>query len=143
MRLFCLGHPSRKFRRSELWIRRPGLLVDEHKVHEAQGFWNPRGYLDSPRGESPFTPKITHTEPLVSLEHLGMDSTMVPIARTMHSMTTWRHRTRKRVSVPDHLMFVEVLIVLLSSTAMFFIGSNVMDWPLETQRAVADGEQQS
>jgi hypothetical protein len=57
-----LGHPSRKFRRPELWIRRPGLLVDEHKVHEAQGFWNPRGYLDSPRGESSFTPKITRTE---------------------------------------------------------------------------------
>jgi hypothetical protein len=23
---------------------------------------------------------------------------------------------------------------------MFFIGSNVMDWPLETARAVTDGE---
>jgi hypothetical protein len=35
-----------------------------------------------------------------------------------------------------------MLIILFSSTAMFFIGSNVMDWPLETQRAIADGEQQ-
>ena len=24
-------------------------------------------------------------------------------------------------------------------SAMFYIGSNVMDWPLEAQRAVADG----
>jgi len=35
---------------------------------------------------------------------------------------------------------VHVLIALLSSIAMFFIGSNVMDWPLETQRAIADGK---
>jgi hypothetical protein len=26
---------------------------------------------------------------------------------------------------------------------MFFVGSNVMDWPLETQRAIADGEKKT
>jgi hypothetical protein len=33
------------------------------------------------------------------------------------------------------------LIIRHFSSAMFYIGSNVMDWPLEAQRAVTDGHQ--
>jgi len=33
------------------------------------------------------------------------------------------------------------LIIRCFSIAMFYIGSNVMDWPLEAQRALADGHQ--
>ncbi|KIM44023.1 carbohydrate esterase family 4 protein [Hebeloma cylindrosporum] len=41
----------------------------------------------------------------------------------------------------SHNAFYDYLASQNQKATMFFIGSNVMDWPLETQRAVADGHE--
>ncbi|KAJ7075245.1 carbohydrate esterase family 4 protein [Mycena belliarum] len=41
----------------------------------------------------------------------------------------------------SHNAFYDYLTAQQQKATMFFIGSNVLDWPLEAQRAVADGHQ--
>lgn len=75
--------------------------------------------------------------PIYSPRRSDTDLTTAPIARTMRSMITSQRRTRKLVRV----LLIERCRCgrLLVGVAMFYIGSNVMDWPLEAQRAVTDG----
>ena len=40
-----------------------------------------------------------------------------------------------------HNMFYNYLSSQQPKATMFYIGSNVLDWPLEAQRAIADGHE--
>ena len=66
-------------------------------------------------------------------------STTVPIVHITHSMTISLKRNRKLVrrsmSLQTELSFSWLCV------AMFYIGSNVMNWPLEAQRGVTDGHE--
>lgn len=60
------------------------------------------------------------------------------IVPTMCSTTFCPRITRKPVR---HLVFQLYCKYPYRNLAMFYIGSNVMDWPLEAQRALADGHE--
>lgn len=71
-----------------------------------------------------------------SLEPLDMALMTVQTARITYSTTICKHRIRKLVSGNKTK---SGCVLFISSLAMFYIGSNVMDWPLEAARAVSDG----
>uniref|UniRef100_A0A0K3CAD2 chitin deacetylase n=1 Tax=Rhodotorula toruloides TaxID=5286 RepID=A0A0K3CAD2_RHOTO len=66
-----------------------------------------------------------------------------PTARTTRSTTSWMSKSR-RVRSGDRLEFpkpsTDSLLPSVSAT-LFYIGSNVLDWPLEAQRGLADGHE--
>lgn len=85
--------------------------------------------------------RVSHRISLTSLNRCPWDmvSTMAQIALTMRFMNFCLNRSRKPVSIATALCYcsrAEVIIL-----AMFYIGSNVQNHPLEAQRALADGHE--
>jgi len=66
-----------------------------------------------------------------------MDSMMVQIALIMLFMIFLRVNIRKRVGI----FFISSILFWndFPCEAMYYIGSNVYNWPLEAQRGLADG----
>lgn len=67
-----------------------------------------------------------------------MASMMVQTVLTMRFMIICQNRNKKLVSSEALLSASSDENVRL---AMFYVGSNVMDWPLEAQRALTDGHE--
>jgi len=70
-----------------------------------------------------------------------MDSMMVRTALTTLFTTTCWTRSRKRVRSGDFLFHLLSVSLRYLPSAMFYVGSNVMNWPLEAQRSVIDGHE--
>lgn len=101
----------------------PGLPPDIADVPEVLVLMNPQEHvIDLPR----------HISLTLWGTDLMTDRTVLITPFTIFLQA----KTRKPVSLPNLVN----LSLLMCLKAMFFIGSNIMDWPLEAQRALADGK---
>ncbi|KAJ7019862.1 carbohydrate esterase family 4 protein [Mycena alexandri] len=132
-----------------IWVPVPGLLPNDTAGHALFAKINASIPSISPKGTqagdfSNFTPTYPATDPdcwwtfhqCVTPKAAGLtpDVASVPEPRTLG----YGFDDGPNCS---HNAFYDYLTAAEQKATMFYIGSNVLDWPLEAQRAVADGHE--